>query len=123
VDTQGSLSKSAVTMVIGVVLVWSLASLTLTQTDLGAFARDPVGARIGPMTVLEAIASDRPMTTFDARPSEHPDALPAVVSADAGTRSALLWVIGDVRLPASFIATSRLASGIARRGPPFSFVT
>jgi hypothetical protein len=123
VGTLDARQRSAVTALIGVVLVWSVASLTLPRTDLGSLAADPVGARIGPMTMLAAIASDRPATTFGARRSEHLDAIPAVLSAEAGTRSALRWLIGDVRFPASLIAISRLASGVARRGPPFSFAT
>ncbi len=75
------------------------------------------------MTVLAAIASDRPTTSLDAGRSDHPDVIPALVSAEAGTRSALLWLIGDVRIPVASIATSRLASGLVRRGPPFSFDT
>jgi hypothetical protein len=123
VGTLDARQRSAVTALIGVVLVWSVASLVLPRTDLGSLAADPVGARIGPMSILAAIASDRPATTLDAPRSEHPDAIPAVLSAEAGTRSALQWLIGDVRFPASLIATSRLASGMGRRGPPFSFAT
>jgi hypothetical protein len=115
--------RNAVTAFIGVVLVWSVVSLTLPRTDGKSFAQDPAGARIGPMTALVAIASDRPTTPLDARRSEHPDAIPALLSAEAGTRSALLWLIGDVRFPASLIATSRLAADVVRRGPPFSFPT
>jgi hypothetical protein len=121
VGTLDARPRSAVTTLIGVVLVWSIASLTLPRSDVGSFAEDPVGARLGPMTELVAITSDRPTTTLDARRSEHPDAIPAVVSAEVGTRSALLWLFGDVRFPASSIATSRLAVVVLRRGPPFSF--
>jgi hypothetical protein len=115
--------RSAVVAVIAVVVVWSVASLMVPRTDVGPSASDPVGARIGPMSVLAAIASDRPTMTLDAGRSEHPDTIPAVVSAEAGTRSALLWLIGDVRFPASLIATSRLAADVVRRGPPFFFAT
>jgi hypothetical protein len=118
VETLDARARSAFTALIGVVLVWAVASLTLPRTDLGSIARDPDGAWTGPITALEAIASDRPTAAFDARRSEHPDAIPAVISAEAGTRSALLWVIGDERFPPSSIATSRLADGVVRRGPP-----
>lgn len=114
--------RDAVTVLIGLVLVWSVASLTLPRTDVGSFASDPEGVRIGPMTMLVAIASDRPATVL-AQLDEHPDAVPALLSAKAGTRSALLWLIGDVRFPASLIATSRIAGDVVRRGPPFSFTT
>ena len=110
--------RSAVTALISVVLVWSVVSLTLAATDVGSLVRGPAGARVGPMTSLVAIASDRPTTTFDAGYNGHPDAIPAVVSAEAVTRSALHPLIGDVRFPASSIATSRIATAVARRGPP-----
>jgi hypothetical protein len=74
------------------------------------------------MTVLAVIASDRPTASLDAARSDHPDVFPANLSVEAGTRSALSWVIGDVQVPASSIATSRLAAGASRRGPPFPFV-
>jgi hypothetical protein len=122
VGTLDASPRSAVTTLIGVVLVWSVALLMLPRADLGSFAEDPVGARLGPMAVVVAIASDRP-TTLDARRSEHADAIPAIVSVEAGTRSALLWLFGDARFPASLIATSRLAAVVVRRGPPFSFPT
>lgn len=112
--------RSAVTALIGVFVVWSVVSLMLPRTDMGSFTQDPAGARIGPMIVLSAIASDRPTTSLDAGRSPHPDAIPAVISAAAGTRSALLWLIGNVRFPASLIAMSRLATGLVRRGPPSS---
>ena len=101
-------------------MVWSVAWLTLSGT-VGSFAPDPVGARIGPMTMLATIASNRPTASLDARRSEHPEVVPALLLADAGTRSSLLWRIGDVSFPASSIATSRLASDVVRRGPPLSF--
>jgi hypothetical protein len=115
--------RSAVAALISVVLVWSIVSLTLPRTDMRSFAQDPVGAWIGPTTVLATIASDRPTPTLDARRNEHPDVIPAIVSAEADTRSALLWLIGDVRLPTSLLTTLRLAAGLVRRGPPFSFAT
>jgi hypothetical protein len=124
VGTLDARPRSAVTTLIGVILVWSVVSLTLLpRTHVGSFAEDPIGAKLGPLTVLVAIASDRPTTTLDARRSERPDAIPAVVSAEAGTRSALLSQFGDVRFPASSIATSRLAAVVVRRGPPLSFAT
>jgi hypothetical protein len=122
VGTLDARPRSAVTTLIGVVLVCSVALLPLPRTDVGSFAEDPVGAILGPMSVLVAIASDWP-TTLETRRSEHPDAIPAVVSAEAGTRSALLWLFGDVRFPASSIATLRLAAVVVRRGPPFSSPT
>jgi len=115
--------RSAVTALIGVFVVWTVVSLMLPRTDVGSFAQDPAGARIGPLTVLSAIASDRPTTSVDAARSEHPDAIPAVISAAAGTRSAFLWLIGNVRYPVSLIAMSRLAAGVLRRGPPSSPLT
>lgn len=121
VGTLDVRSRRAITVVIGVVLVWSVASLTLPRPDAGSFTGDPFGARIVPKTTLAAIASDRPTTSLDARRSEYLDVIPAVVSTEAGTRSALLWEIGDGRVLASSIATSPLATGLVRRGPPFSF--
>ena len=112
-------SRSAVNAIIGVLLVWAVVSLTLPSADLRSFTFDPVGARIGPMTSLEAIASDRPTTSLTVRRSDHPEVIPAVVSAEAGTRAALLWVMRDVRFPASLMAMSPLATGVGRRGPPF----
>ncbi len=119
VGTLDVRSRSAVNAIIGVLLVWAVASLMLPAADLRSFTFNPVGARIGPMASLEAIASDRPTTTLDLRRSDHPVAIPAVVSADAGTRAALLWVMRDVRFPTSLMAMSPLATGVARRGPPF----
>jgi hypothetical protein len=96
----------------------------LPGTDLGSFAARPIGERIGPTTDLEAIASDRPTTTFDARRSEHPDTVtPAEVSAGTAIRSALRRLTGDVRSPASVIARSRFAIEMVLRGPPSSFLT
>jgi hypothetical protein len=124
VGTLDARPGSAVTALSGVViLVWAVSSLMLPRNGAESLATYPVGARIEPMTVLVAMASDRPARSLDARRVEHPDAIPALLSADAGTRSALLWLIGDVRFPASLIATSRLAADVARRGPPFSIAT
>ena len=107
-------------MLIGAVLVWSVVSLMLPRTDASWIAPDPIGVRIEPMTALTAIASDRPTTTFGVPRAEHPDAIPAVVSAAAGTRSALIQPNGDVRSPTSSFARARLAARVNRRGPPFS---
>jgi hypothetical protein len=104
------------------VLVWSVVSLTLPRTDVESFVLDPAGARIGPMAVLAAIASDRPTTSLDTGRSGHPDVIPAVLSTEAGTRSALVWATWDVRVPVSSLATSRLTAGVSRRGPPSPFV-
>ena len=98
--------------------MWAVASLVLPAADLRSITFDPVGARIGPMASLDAIASDRPTRSLDVRRNDHPDAIPAVVSAEAGTRAALLWVMRDVRFPASLMAMSPLATGVGRRGPP-----
>ena len=118
VGTLDARSRSAVNAIIGVLLVWAVASLMLPAADLRSFTFDPVGARIGPMASLEAIASDRPTASLDLRRSDHPVAIPAVVSADAGTRAALLSVMRDVRFPTSLMAMSPLATGVVRRGPP-----
>jgi hypothetical protein len=121
VGTLEARSRNAVTALIGVVLVWSLASLTLPRADIGSLARGPADtAWVGSITDLAAIASDRPTTTLDARRSEHPHVIPSVLSAEAMTRSALLWLTGDVRFPASLIALSLIAAGVLRRGPPFA---
>ena len=122
VGTLDARPRSAVTALVGVVLVWSVVSLTLPRTDVESFVLDLAGARIGPMAVLAAIASDRPTTSLDTGRSQHPDVIPAVLSLEAGTRSALLWATWDVRVPVSSIATSRLAAGVSRRGPPPPFV-
>ena len=119
VGTLDARSRSAVNAIIGVLLVWAVASLMLPAADLRSFTFDPVGARIGPMASLEAVASDRPTASLDLRRSDHPVAIPAVVSADAGTRAALLSVMRDVRFPTSLMAMSPLATGVVRRGPPF----
>ena len=108
------------TALMGVVLVWSVVALMLPRTDADRIAPDPIGARIEPMTALTAIASDRPTTTLDVRRAEHPDAIPAIVSATAGTRSALVRPNGDVRSPMTSIARARFAAQVTRRGPPFS---
>ena len=118
VGTLDARSRSAVNAIIGVLLVWAVASLMLPAADLRSFTFDPVGARIGPMASLEAVASDRPTASLDLRRSDHPVAIPAVVSADAGTRAALLSVMRDVRFPTSLMAMSPLATGVVRRGPP-----
>lgn len=118
VGTLDTRSRSAVNAIIGVLLVWAVASLMLPAADLRSFTFDPVGARIGPMASLEAVASDRPTASLDLRRSDHPVAIPAVVSADAGTRAALLSVMRDVRFPTSLMAMSPLATGVVRRGPP-----
>jgi hypothetical protein len=123
VRTLDAQPRSVVIALTLVVLVWANASLALPQTDAGFSARAPVDVRIAPMTVLAAIASDRPATTPAVRRSGHPDAIPAVISVEAGTRSALMQLTDDVPLPASSIATSRLAHGLVRRGPPLSFAT
>jgi hypothetical protein len=112
-------SRGTVNAIIGVLLVWAVATLMLPAADLRSFTFDPVGARVGPMASLEAIASDRPTMSLDLRRSDHPVAIPALVSADAGTRAALQWVMRDVRFPTSLMAKSPLATGVARRGPPF----
>jgi hypothetical protein len=122
VETLDVRPRSAVTALVGVVLAWSVVSLTLPRTDVGSFVEDLAGARIGPMTLLVAIASDRPTAPLDAARTEHPDVIPAVLSTDAGTRTALLWAIGVLGVPVSSIATSRLAAGVSRRGPPSPFV-
>jgi hypothetical protein len=119
VGTLDARSRNAVNAIIGVLLVWAVASLMLPAADLRSFTFDPVGARIGPMASLEAVASDRPTASLDLRRSDHPVAIPAVVSADAGTRAALLSVMRDVRFPTSLMAMSPLATGVVRRGPPF----
>jgi len=120
VGTLDARSRNAVNAIIGVLLVWAVASLMLPAADLRSFTFDPVGARIGPMASLEAVASDRPTASLDLRRSDHPVAIPAVVSADAGTRAALLSVMRDVRFPTSLMAMSPFATGVVRRGPPFS---
>jgi hypothetical protein len=119
VGTLDARSRSAVNTIIGVLLVWAVASLMLPAADLRSFTFDPVGARIGPMASLEAVASDRPTASLDLRRSDHPVAIPAVVSAHAGTRTALQSVMRDVRFPTSLMAVSPLATGLVRRGPPF----
>jgi len=118
VGTLDVRSRGAVNAIIGVLLVWAVATLFLQAADLRSISFDPVGARIGPMASLDAIASDRPTRSLDARRNHHPDAIPAVVSAQAVTRAALLWVMRDVRFPASLMAISPLATGVGRRGPP-----
>jgi hypothetical protein len=118
VGTLDVRSRGAVNAIIGVLLVWAVASLLLPAADLRSITYDPIGARIGPMASLDAIASDRPTRSLDVRRNDHPDAIPAVVSAEADTRAALLWVTRDVRFPASLMATSPLATGVGRRGPP-----
>ena len=104
----------------GMVVVWSVVACTLPRTDAESLQSGHVGARLDPIRALVAIASDRPTTSFDVNRSERPDVIPAVIAADAGTRSALLWVIGDVRFPASSITTSRIVDSVVRRGPPLS---
>jgi len=118
VGTLDARSRTALNAVIGVLLVWAVASLTLPSADLRSFTFDPVGARIGPMTSLEAVASDRPTASLDIRRNDRPDVIPAVASAEAVTRAALLWVIRDVRFPMSLMALSPLALGVTHRGPP-----
>ena len=118
VGTLDVRSRAAVNAIIGVLLAWAVASLVLPAADLRSITFDPAGARIGPMTSLDAIASDRPTRSIDLRRNDRPDAIPAVLSAEAGTRAALLWVMGDVRFPASLVSTSPLATGVSRRGPP-----
>jgi hypothetical protein len=118
VGTLDARSRTAVNAMIGVLLAWAVASLMLPSADLRSFTFDPVGARIGPMTSLDAVASDRPTTSLDIRRNDGPDVIPAVASIEAGTRAALLWVIRDVRFPMSLVATSPLAAGVTRRGPP-----
>ena len=94
-------SRSAVNTIIGVLLVWAVASLMLPTADLRSFTFDPVGARIGPMASLEASRPTVPRRRSTSGGVTHPVAIPAVVSADAGTRAALLSVMRDVRFPAS----------------------
>ena len=118
VGTLDARSRSAVDLIVGVLLVWAVASLTLPSADIHAFTFDPVGARIGPMAALDAIASDRPTTSLDVRRSDRLDVIPAVASAEAGTRAALMRVMRDVRFPTSLMATSPLGTGVTRRGPP-----
>ena len=111
--------RNAVTALIGVLLVWSVAALTLPRADIGSISRGQVDtAWIGPIADLPAIASDRPTTTLDVRRSEQPHMIPAILSAEAVTRAALLWLTGNVRFPASLIATSRISADVLRRGPP-----
>lgn len=123
VETIDARPRCTVIVLISLVLVWALASFALPRIDVGAASANLVGERIGPMTDLVAIASDRPTTTIDDRRSEHLDSIPALVSAETVTRSALKWLIGDMRFPSSLIATSRLAAELVRRGPPFSLST
>ncbi len=111
-------SRDAVNAIIGVLLVWAVATLVLPAADLRSVTFDPAGARIGPMAPLDAVASDRPTRTLDVRRDDRPDAIPAVLSAEVGTRAALLWVMRDVRFPASLMSTSPLATGVGRRAPP-----
>ena len=111
-------SRSAVNAIIGVLLVWAIATMVLPTADLRTITFDPIGARIGPMASLDAIASDRPTRSLDIRRNDRSDAIPAILSAEAGTRAALLWVMRDVRFPASRMAVSPLATGVGRRGPP-----
>jgi hypothetical protein len=110
-------------VLIGVVLMWSVVSCTLPRAGAGSSLSDPVGARLDPIGVLVAIASDRPTRSFDIKQSEHPDVIPSVIAAEAGTRSALLGEAGDVRFPPSSIATWRLIDSVVRRGPPRTFAT
>jgi hypothetical protein len=118
VGTLDARSRNAVGAIIGVLLVWTVASLALPTADMRSSAFDPIGARIGPMTLLAAIASDRPAATTDIRRSDHPEAIPAVVSADAGMWAALRWVIRSMRSPTSPMVAAPLATSSARRGPP-----
>jgi hypothetical protein len=113
--------RNATTALTGIVLVWAVASLALPGAA-SWLAPDPLGARIGPLSVLAALASDRP-TTIDARASEHSHLIPGLISAESMTRSALLRTIGDADFPTSLIATSRLAADVLRRGPPSSIAT
>ena len=118
VGTLDARSRSAVDAIIGVLLVWAVASLALPTADLRSFTFDPVGVRIGPLTLLAAIASDRPAASLDVRRDDHPEAIPAVVSAEAGTRAALSWVIRGMRFLASPMVRAPMATGLVRRGPP-----
>ena len=111
-------SRGAVNAIIGVLLVWAVATLVLPAADLRSVTFDPAGARIGPLALLDAVASDRPTKTLDVRRNDRPDAIPAVLSAEAGTRAALLWTMRDVSFPASLMSVSPLATGVGRRGPP-----
>lgn len=121
-ETIESPSRNIATALIGIVLVWAAASL-VAPGAASSLAPDPAGARIGPLTVYAAIAYNRPTTTLDAKASEHPHAIPGLLSADTTTRSALLRAIGDMHFPTSSIAASRLASDVLRRGPPSSYAT
>lgn len=123
VGTLDARSRSVGSAFIAAALVWVVLSLALPRTDVSSVVRDPAGIRLGPMAALAVVASDRPTTSVGVRRGELPDVIPAVVSAAAGTRSALLWLIGDVRFPVSSITTSRLTTGLVRRGPPLSFRT
>jgi hypothetical protein len=118
VGTLDVRSRSTVNAIIGVLLVWTVASLVLPAADRRSVTFDPVGARIGPMASLDAITSDRPTRSLDVRRNERPEAIPAILPAEAGMRAALLWVMRDVRFPASLMSMSPLATGVGRRGPP-----
>ena len=113
--------KAAIAVVI-LASVWTVSS-ALPWTDPGSPVWGRVDDHIAPLAVLAAIASDRPEETVDPRRDEHHGAVPAVVSLEAVTRSALIQLIRAVSLPASLIGISRLASGLVRRGPPLSFAT
>jgi hypothetical protein len=118
VGTLDVRSRDAVNAIIGLLLVWAVAALVLPAADLRSITFDPVGAGIGPMAVLDAVASDRPIRTLDVRRNDRPDAIPAILAAEAGTRAALHWIMRDVRFPASLMSGSPLATGVGRRCPP-----
>jgi hypothetical protein len=118
VGTLEARPRSAVVALIGMVLVWSVVLLTLPRADGGSFTGSPEAARIGPLAQLAAIASDRPTTTIDAKGNARPRAIPAMVSTEAGTRAALLFVMEDLNSSASLLSTVPLGSGLVRRGPP-----
>jgi hypothetical protein len=115
--------RSAVITAIVVVSVCAVASVATPRTDTMSFTWDLADVRIAPLTMLAAIASDRPAPTLGPQRSEHPGAIPAVISVEAVTRSAFAYLMRDVPGPRSRIATSRFASGLVRRGPPSSLAT
>jgi hypothetical protein len=106
--------------VIILVSVWAVSS-ALPWAAAGSPVWGLVDAHIAPMAVLVAIASDRPDAAVDPKRSEHHGAVPAVISVEAGTRSALIHLVRAASLPGSLTGISRLASDLVRRGPPLSF--
>ena len=115
-------SNAAITVII-LVSALAVASVTMPRTDPGSPVWDLVDDHIVPMAVLAALVWDRPDATADPRRSEHHGAVPAVISVEAGTRSALMKLIRAASFPAFLTGTSRLANGLALRGPPFTLPT